>query len=434
VLNNLCLSTYLNFEVLVGDHGSTDNTYELASGYYGMTVRTFKIPYQDPPCRNEVRNVLLNEARGDIVIFIDADVLVPRDFIETYVRLHQQHTMPVVLAGAVYGKNFINDENLKQLLPKINLNNISESQKFIEETPLLNDPRLTILQKKLANAPTVYVESENVPWHMFWGCNLSFRKENLVNVGGFSTDFKGWGCEDNEIAERLFHTYKTSLIFTKEAWGFHVPHKMDVVGNLLFWQKNAQTLLNKYPNRATEYFKMDGLHGCELNSTITRIEAAIDNLKQAPGLNNTFTYNTFDRGYDYLTSTLYRFGKHLPTNKVLWLGYMDELTTLGVNKVLCPFVNMNYLDKPRYASLLRIGSIVYSLLGTATHFQNLEIDESLVMIDRLMLLEPHLRTLILKEMHRTSKTITVLYGSLAKEPRFQDVLNEVEQLIINGLK
>ena len=37
------------------------------------------------------------------------------------------------------------------------------------------------------------------------GCNMSFWKSDLVAVNGFEERITGWGCEDTELVDRLFH-------------------------------------------------------------------------------------------------------------------------------------------------------------------------------------------------------------------------------------
>jgi glycosyltransferase involved in cell wall biosynthesis len=415
VLNNLLLQTYTNFEVLIGDHSSTDNTKKICLEHK-LNPRVFDVEYQDPPVRNKVRNKLLQEAKGDIVIFIDADVCVSPDFIETHVKIQQSQRTNTIVAGVVYGKNFINDESIQNILSKVDLTNIINSFEFIKNIQLLQDPRLapTLLGKyDLEHTLYTVVNDEFVPWHMFWGCNLSFKRVELISLGSFDEDFKGWGCEDNEVANRYYNN-SSNLVFTTKAWGFHIPHKIDVTGNLLFWQDNVKTLCQKHPCRANEYFKLDGLHGCELNSTIKRTEDAINRALDTKFLyEDNVTYSII-----YLNSVKTDYGLPLPTSKLLWLAQnTQEARFAGCNMVFLPFVNLNTcFDDGKN----------YTLLGTITHFNNQEIDQSTVSVDRLLLLEPHLRTMVLNEMFRVSKTIRFLYGSLSKEPRFNKFLNQLE--------
>jgi hypothetical protein len=37
------------------------------------------------------------------------------------------------------------------------------------------------------------------------GCNMSFWKSDLVAINGFEERIIGWGCEDTELVDRLYH-------------------------------------------------------------------------------------------------------------------------------------------------------------------------------------------------------------------------------------
>ena len=64
----LCVPINVTYEVIVGDHGSSDNTVEFAS------AAGAKVVHQSGGTIASLRNLLVRSASGNIVVFIDADV------------------------------------------------------------------------------------------------------------------------------------------------------------------------------------------------------------------------------------------------------------------------------------------------------------------------------------------------------------------------
>jgi GT2 family glycosyltransferase len=64
------------------------------------------------------RNILLEKARGDILIFIDSDVLVPPWFVETHVQTHIMHPEVDILSSTVLEINKLPELDELMKLPK----------------------------------------------------------------------------------------------------------------------------------------------------------------------------------------------------------------------------------------------------------------------------------------------------------------------------
>ena len=110
-LSNLARQrTNRRYEVLIGDHGSSDRTAELVDGWTGdsLDVRHIHVPWTAPN-RSEVRNRLLDAARGEVVVFIDHDTLLPADAVETHFRLATA-AHPTLAIGMTYGKGVFRGE------------------------------------------------------------------------------------------------------------------------------------------------------------------------------------------------------------------------------------------------------------------------------------------------------------------------------------
>lgn len=80
--------TYRDIEIIVVDDGSTDNTREIIETRYKERVRYF---YQENKGAPAARNIGLHKAKGEYVIFLDADDQLSRKQIFLFIKQSEQH-------------------------------------------------------------------------------------------------------------------------------------------------------------------------------------------------------------------------------------------------------------------------------------------------------------------------------------------------------
>jgi GT2 family glycosyltransferase len=211
-LNHQTVSHEDDFEVVVIDDGSDDGTDILV----GSMNTTYEINYFHKKrdaysSRSAARNKGVNISNGDIIIFLDGDQIAPPTFVSEHLKSHKLNDNLVVIGFREYlCKGEINTEVL-------------QCGFTLEALPLIEtyDERIKILErfsKKLQE-----LESS---WHLFWTCNVSVSKNNLLKVGGFDENFLNWGLEDCELGYKL---YKNNLLFiyNKDAIVYHQYHSSE---------------------------------------------------------------------------------------------------------------------------------------------------------------------------------------------------------------
>ena len=101
-LKSLKLQTLKNFEVVVVDNFSTDGTLEIAKSF-GIGV------FSLGPERSEQRNFGAQEARGEFLLFIDADMELEADVVSSCLEKASEGFDAVVIPAISLGQGFWSD-------------------------------------------------------------------------------------------------------------------------------------------------------------------------------------------------------------------------------------------------------------------------------------------------------------------------------------
>jgi len=213
------------YEVIVVDNASTDNTAKIALDWGAKVVYESK---RSPAC---ARQKGAEVATGEIIAFIDADTQAPACWLSTIVSRFIREPATVVISGpyaycdagriakiASYAGSFIN---------------IIVDQLF----------------RKAFNKGGA-----------IWGCNFAVRRSALLEVGGFDTSIKFYG-EEYELSLRLKRAGKGGIIprlfvltsarrlkrmgVVNQYWNWIVDYF-----SVLFWYTPISEKLEDWPTKA----------------------------------------------------------------------------------------------------------------------------------------------------------------------------------------
>jgi len=153
------------YEIIVVDDGSSDATQEMVKSKMGSKVG-LRYFYQKKRGPHLARNLGIDKARGEIIIFVDSDIFTPPNFISEHVKFHQKFG-DVVVSGPT-----VRTDRLDNVFADANRRKIKK---------LLFD----------FSGPS------------FITSNLSVKRKFLIRVGGFDEEFTGFGWHDWELGLRL---------------------------------------------------------------------------------------------------------------------------------------------------------------------------------------------------------------------------------------
>jgi MoaA/NifB/PqqE/SkfB family radical SAM enzyme/GT2 family glycosyltransferase len=211
------------YEIIVIDDGSTDSTEDMIKSltptcdfkyFYWSRLQEFN-PGTSQNRAGPARNIGIKNATGNLIVFMDSDIICTPDLLNEHYKLHQTDDNLVVIG---YRKDMINPN----------------SETF-------NDVR------DLDYGTCNYnIKNLDAPWRLFYSNNASVKKEHLSTVGMFDNIFVYWGFEDLELGYRLFKL-GLKFILNTNALCYHQYHPSEC--------KDFENFIESTKNNASAFYK-----------------------------------------------------------------------------------------------------------------------------------------------------------------------------------
>ncbi|MGG0338605.1 glycosyltransferase [Priestia megaterium] len=263
---------HAEYEVILVDDASSDNT----SNILKEVDVPFKFKYiqmKQNKGRSSVRNIGINHAEGDLLIFLDGEMLTPPAFIENHYK-HHVHESNLVVTGAMHYEgvytfimpDYNEDQvaHLKELVGRdpeyrrLYENYEQTKQHSNVPCPLVTKEDIDTNRFQRLSFPNRYflnsglkhfgerLEGFTLPYIAFLSGNVSVRKANLKKSGLFDETFVGYGAEDWELGYRL---YKNGVQFVLDpsTVAYHQEHGISKRKVKEQWG-NHYRFVKKHPN------------------------------------------------------------------------------------------------------------------------------------------------------------------------------------------
>lgn len=193
-LKHLEQQTFKNFEVIVVDDGSTDETPRLVAQYQEHSTLDLRFFRQSNSGPARARNVAIAAARSPLILMIGDDIFATSQLVATHLKLHQERPE---LRVAGLGLTLWEESTQK----------VTPFMRFLEEGTQFAYPDLIAGQKPTGGA-------------YFYTSNLS-AKTALLRRNPFCEKFPGAAFEDLELGHRLAQGEDLELVFMPEALAYH---------------------------------------------------------------------------------------------------------------------------------------------------------------------------------------------------------------------
>ncbi|MDQ0173387.1 glycosyltransferase family 2 protein [Paenibacillus tundrae] len=269
-LSSFINQTYKNFEIIIIDDGSEDNTLEVI-GQYEDLLDIKRISHLNQG-RAYSRNRGLDISTGEIILFNDDDRIASPNFIETHLNAHLYKNYNIVIGWkhnllSIWSRDISVPMDELAYLAKKNPHIYDLNKKYGEEDYHYLVSQKDIRNFELARMKTFtcengkdnfsklldYYKNNIDQFHFRWligtTANMSVNRELLERVGLFDENFVGWGMEDTELTYRMIKE-GGELVLERKAVNYHQYHRRDNNQNIVRPQlkKNIQYFCAKYDN------------------------------------------------------------------------------------------------------------------------------------------------------------------------------------------
>ncbi len=220
-LDSIINQTYRNYEVVMVDDGSTDESGRICDKY-AIENSFMKVMHKENEGLSEARNNGIEVANGDYITFIDGDDYVEESYIETLVREAISNNSDIVICShkTISARKVVNPEN----------NSIS------------NYPKEVIIEKMLYSDPIIGVSA----WaKLYKRCVISELRYP-----------KGKNYEDTRMTVKYYDRAKTITVVSKSLYNYCLredsltskPYNSGTMDIMEATKEMTSFVLRKYPN------------------------------------------------------------------------------------------------------------------------------------------------------------------------------------------
>jgi len=214
-----------HFEVIVVDDGSTEDLSDAIRGIdVPFSLEVLRLPTNVG--RAAARNAGARRARGDVLVFLDADSLAHPELLARHAEGHRRDPDR---RDVVVGTRF--EINLAELDTWERSGRISATSLTLVEADL----RAVYLAE---HGPAIW---EGCGWTLAYTHNVSLRRAVFFEAGGFDEALRGWGLEDQELFYRVAKVLGPAGRFCYEpsAICYHLPHLRDPIAE---WRERVDNI------------------------------------------------------------------------------------------------------------------------------------------------------------------------------------------------
>lgn len=208
-------------EVVIVDDGSRVDNFESVFDEFSRRLTLYLTRQERKGFGlTRARNLGARVSSGEILFFLDSDIILPRNYVDSVMYYH--HVSDAISVLGI--RKFINSETITVediRSSNLDFDNIEKCQSANPHHKNINDVDGNSIDWRLAefDKNNWLLDAKN-PFRFFGGGHASVSRARFFSIGGYDESFNEWGNEDQEFAYRLWATGQ-KFIPLKDIFDYH---------------------------------------------------------------------------------------------------------------------------------------------------------------------------------------------------------------------
>ena len=243
VLEGFCHQSDQDFELIVADDGSTNETMKVVETYQRPSLFSLRHVWQEDRGFRAaaIRNQAIAATTAEYLIFTDGDCVPSRDFVHAHKRLAE----PGFFLGA--NRVLLSSAFTQRVIANHAPIHAWGWRDWVSAWMRREANRVLPL---MALPDGSFRKWSPARWEGIKTCNLSVWRRDLVRVNGLDERYQGWGLEDSDLVIRLLHAGVKHKSARFAAPVFHLWHREQDRQRLPDNQRRLDELLQSQMFRA----------------------------------------------------------------------------------------------------------------------------------------------------------------------------------------
>lgn len=275
-LDSVLNQTYNNYEIIIINDGSTDNTSKILESY--KSNKKIKIINQENKGLSSARNMGVSNAKGDYILFIDSDDFIEKELLETLNKTIKDEdlirfqirtldeTNKIIKEYKEETFNNLNGIEAFNKLSKYNLVELAVCYAYKKETFLKNNYRFEekTYHEDFGLIPYIIISSKKVTSINYIGYNYLQRKNSIMNNTEYEKEIK----KSNDVLKH----YKNLIKWSQNIEGDLTIYKSFIANSVILKSLNLKEKDYKnYIKKLKEYKVYDNILTNNLKNKIKKI-------------------------------------------------------------------------------------------------------------------------------------------------------------------
>lgn len=196
-------SSQINEVILINDGSSDDSLQVMQEIKATSKLRVIIVDNATRKYSAFSRNRGIERATGDLICFIDSDIILPKDYMEQHIQFHKNNDC---------------------ITFSLRCNISTASQAKFPVVKAVGDFRRTLISESqdLQNVPFSFSETHTLP-ELCLTCAVTYLRKDLLKVKGCPENFVGWGFNDTAMAAKVIALGR-SVVPVISASVYHLEH------------------------------------------------------------------------------------------------------------------------------------------------------------------------------------------------------------------